>query len=428
MGRDPNLSSFVAEMVREMHPDLCARHVHSMPKVREAIEILLKADSDVIFLNFLLILPCLEKLGIDFLRFKRASMLRERSEGSAFALDTFVNAFLKDVYNLQRHLTPKLNLPTPKEYMRPRAEALAYADKCNIFKKGNKESSQEQARIVQRVQVGLHPPSDFSALQSDTDTCIRGTVNQEATPEQMTSHSMRSPERKLRNARQYGSRVNHACTECKRRKIKCGESPKCIYVKQGGRNGRNRTRPSGYQARSRVKSLAEVQSHSSSVSSLEIDGFGDIGIAPRDLMTSNSAQPSNNGCTMNPPICSQVSPMIDSHPFQAHETTIPEVPYCVQNYTGQEDLTFTCTNMLPHDSTTENELMTSRQAFPGAYNMMCRNATVGQSRMLDESSVFSEAPYAYYNPTNSGLQLAEDTSAGLSTHYSPFAKDNDVVR
>ena len=158
IGEDVGLTDEVVQESTSTSPILASSTQSEDWKVREAIEVLKNADSDVIFRHYLALLPCLEKLGGDFLSFKRPGMLKDDSEHSKSMLDLVVESFRKEIYNLQRYLTPELALPLPATYRRPREEALAYAEKCNPFKKDTMGTSQEQQQIIQRLQAGLNVP------------------------------------------------------------------------------------------------------------------------------------------------------------------------------------------------------------------------------------------------------------------------------
>ena len=321
---DPNttsnsgLSEAMAERVRAMHPELTARHAHETPKIREAIQTLLNTDTDAIFLHFLDILPCLEKLGNDFLKFKKPSMLNGDYDDAASSLDLYVGAYQKDIQILQRYFIPKLRLPLPEEYTRPREAALAYAQECNPFKPQTLGTPQRQAELVQRLQAGSLIPNPFPYLPSASQP--NGNTDQRPRNQERgaTIPPLQSPVKTLKKTRRIGTRVTQACHECKRRKVKCGESQSCIHLIEQAKQTRKAASFSGQFAfRPSPESPIEpspTYSEESPVlqSPLEYDTFGGFGIAPRDLAMEYEAQDRTSTMPTTQATSTQVSPIFDN--------------------------------------------------------------------------------------------------------------------
>ena len=63
------LSDAVTHWISAIHLIIAARNRYESRKVRRDFNTLMTAETEVVFLNYLALLPCLEKLGTEFLCF-----------------------------------------------------------------------------------------------------------------------------------------------------------------------------------------------------------------------------------------------------------------------------------------------------------------------------------------------------------------------
>ena len=282
------LSEAVSQRIKAMHPAISERIGDNDQNVRKAINTLLNADFEVIFLNFLALLPCLEKLGNDFLLFKRPIMLATEHTDAASILDTVVGNFRKDIGNLQRYLTPKLKLPQLDEYKRPRAEALAYAEHCNGFKSSPTSESVKE-KIKERLELACQNPVPILPMPVSSLPDENKVGKSKAHARGASVPTSKLPAANPNKVRKNNSRASQACDTCKRRKNKCGKNPTCEIVLAAKKvHKKSASLPEAIMPRPYFDSLdgdsvVHTRNSSVAITPTDVDGFGDIGIAARDL-------------------------------------------------------------------------------------------------------------------------------------------------
>ena len=271
----PKPTEEVTQKIRVMHPVLSERHEEEDQKVREAIETLTTADTDVVFLNFLAILPCLEKLGNDFLAFKRPSMLTDDHADfntAASMLDTLVENFQRDVQNLQQFLTRKLELPQPEGFKRPETE---------------------ESIIRERLELSCHNPVQISPTPG-IELPDSSVAQQSDVHARRASISISKPaSADLNKVHKSAPRASHACGTCKRRKSKCGKNRTCEVVLAASlaacrKQGKSSIfpeyiTPTPFLESPNGNSLAYSDQSSIAITPTDVGNFGDVGIPPRDL-------------------------------------------------------------------------------------------------------------------------------------------------
>lgn len=406
------LSDAMAQQVRLLHPALAERHADESLKIREAIDTLLNADTDAVFLNFLALLPCLEKLGSDILYFKRPSMLKGDYDSAALTLDTAALAFQQDVQWLQKHLTPKLALPLPKDYESPRAAALAYAEKCNIFKKEKYGSPQERARIMQRLEIGSDIPSECPQIPTTTPI-IGGASKQSQMPHcANTDTSMDIPMRSPKKARKTSTRATQACVECRRSKSKCGKAASCVHVKNTVQQHRKAASfPEYPKARPNPPSpihtaYGHYQNSPIMQSPLEFDTPGNSELASADFNADFSAQYNIDNVPFSPPASTQMPPLIGDGAWDRQMSSGGEAPFHWQTPVGYQAFGQNPTNSFQPVADT-----VAHNPFNGQANFHGQASTGNQESILPSGFYGADAGHSGISP------IRYDVSGGDGAYH-----------
>lgn len=289
------LTDEVVQGTKAMPSVVAARNEGEDRKVREAIDTLISADTEVIFLHYLALLPCLEKLGNDFLSFKRPSMLKDDYDHAVSILNTVVGNFQIEVRNLQRYLTPELALPQPIEYRRPREEALAYAEKCNPFRQDTMGTPQEQEQIMQRLQassnMSVRVPQTLAQSSPPADAASQPKT-QERRANDPPLMSLQANSKKVRKS---GPRTMQYPEPSKRRKVDSGLIPSDIPADSTGQTHRRAASlPENMMTRlaaGHVMGLPYSHSHipSAAQTPLEVKHFGQFRAQENNPLSSNIA-------------------------------------------------------------------------------------------------------------------------------------------
>ena len=158
-------------------------------------------------------------------------MLAEDYDGAADVLDVVVGRYQKAVEGLKKDLTPQLKLPQPAGPRWTREEVFNPFDREHPTESNSLDAPQLQTTNTQWLHTSLPSPAAFLQLPSPVSPSFGTDIQPKAQIRRASAPTLVLPAKKKRRERRGGPRAAAACDECKRRKIKCGEGPACLFRK-----------------------------------------------------------------------------------------------------------------------------------------------------------------------------------------------------